>query len=166
MPDPYQAGLALLARRELSTAQVRVRLARQGFGPDAIEAALARLRRAGALDDLRTARALAHRSASVRLHGRRRAVQELQSRGIERSLALNTVEAVYRELDEHDLIERALARRLRGPIDSPAALRRLYQYLVRQGFGGAAAQAALRPHAAPQAFGGDGREGRGRRGGL
>lgn len=163
MPDPYQAGLALLARRELSTAQVRERLARQGFDGDALEAALARLRRAGALDDLRTARALAHRSASVRLHGRRRAVQELQGRGIERSLALYAVEATYRELDEHDLIERALARRLRGPIDSPATLRRLYQYLVRQGFDGAAAQAALRAHAAPQAFGGDGR---GRRGGL
>ena len=163
MPDPYQAGLALLARRELSTAQVRERLARKGFGDDAIEAALARLQRVGALDDLRTARALAHRSANVRLHGRRRAVQELRSRGIERSLALKAVEATYRELDEHDLLERALARRLHGQIDSPAALRRLYQYLVRQGFDGAAAQAALRSHAAPQASGGDER---GRRGGL
>lgn len=162
MPDPYQAGLALLARRELSTAQVRERLARKGFGDDAIEAALARLQRAGALDDLRTARALAHRSASVRLHGRRRAVQELQSRGIERSLALTAVEATYRELDEDDLIERALARRLHGPIDSPAALRRLYQYLVRQGFDGAAAQAALRSHAAPQASDGSERGPRGR----
>lgn len=154
MPDPYPAGLAMLSRRELSTAQVRERLARKGFDRDAIEAALGRLRQAGALDDARTAQALAHRSAHVRLHGRLRAVRELEGRGIGRSLALSAVDAAYREVDEDELIERALARRLRGPIDSPAALRRLYHYLVRQGFDGAAARAALAPHAVAQARGG------------
>ncbi len=152
MPDPYQAGLAMLSRRELSTAQVRERLARKGFDPDAIEDALARLREVRALDDARAAQALAHRS-HVRLHGRLRAVRELEGRGIDRGLALRAVDAAYREVDEGELIARALARRLRGPIETPAALRRLYHYLVRQGFDGAAARAALAPHAAPRAAG-------------
>ena len=148
MPDPYQAGLAMLSRRELSTAQVRERLARRGCDRDAIEAALVRLQQAGALDDARTAQALAHRSAHVRMHGRLRAVRELEARGIDRSLALSAVDAAYRDIDEDKLIERALARRLRGPIESPAALRRLYHYLIRQGFEGAAARAALERRAA------------------
>ena len=151
MPDPYLAGLAMLSRRELSTAQVSERLARKGFDRDAVEAALGRLRQVGALDDSRTAQALAHRSAQVRMHGRLRAVRELEARGIGRSLALSAVDAAYGEVDEDELIERALARRLRGPIETPAALRRLYHYLIRQGFDGAAARAALEPHTAPQA---------------
>ena len=154
MPDPYQAGLAMLSRRELSTAQVRERLARKGFDPDAVEGALARLREVRALDDARTAQALAHRS-HVRMHGRLRAVRELEGRGIDRGLAVRAVDAAYREVDEGELIARALARRLRGPIETPAALRRLYHYLVRQGFDGAAARAALEPHTAPRAAGDD-----------
>ncbi len=155
MPDPYPAGLAMLSRRELSTAQVRERLSRKGFDSAAIEAALGRLRQAGALDDARTAQVLAHRSAHVRLHGRLRALRELEGRGIERDLALSTVDAAYREIDEDELIERALARHLRGPIDSPVALRRLYHRLIRQGFDAAAARAALARHTAPRARGGD-----------
>ena len=147
MPDPYLAGLAMLSRRELSAAQVGERLARKGFDRDAVDAALGRLRQAGALDDARTAQALAHRSAHVRQHGRLRAVRELEARGLDRGLAQSAVDAAYREVDEDALLERALARRLRGPIDSPAALRRLYHYLVRQGFDGAAARAALERHA-------------------
>ena len=153
MPDPYQAGLAMLSRRELCAAQVRERLAHKGFDPDAIEGALGRLRAVRALDDARTAQALAHRSAHVRLHGRLRAVRELEGRGIDRGLALRAVDAAYREVDEGELIARALARRLRGPIETPAALRRLYHYLIRQGFDGAAARAALAPHTAPRAAG-------------
>lgn len=148
MAEAYAAGLAMLARRELSTEQVRERLARKGFGPDQIEAAVERLRRAGALDDERTARLLARRAAHVRMQGRHRALRELQDRGIDRELARRSVDGVYGELDEQDLLEQALARRQRGPLDSPAALRRLYQQLVRQGFDGGAALAAVKRRAA------------------
>ena len=148
MPDPYAAGLAMLARRELPAAQLQQRLARKGFSPDQVAGALDRLRRSGALDDERTAQALARRSAHVRMHGRLRARQEIEGRGIGRELALRAVDAVYGELDEQDLLEQALVRRLRGPLDSRAALRRLHQQLVRQGFDAAAALAALKRHAA------------------
>ena len=77
--------------------------------------------------------------------------RDINVRGIDRGLAQSAVDAAYREIDEDALIERALARRLRGPIDSPAALRRLYHHLVRQGFDGAAARAALAPHTAAAA---------------
>ena len=148
MSDPYDAGLAMLARRELSTAQLRQRLERKGFGPDQATAALGRLQRAGALDDERTALALARRSADVRMHGRLRALREIESRGISRDLAQRAVDAVYGDIDEEALLERVLVRRLHRPLDSRAAQRRLHQQLVRQGFDPAAALSALKRHAA------------------
>lgn len=155
-PDPYLAGLTMLARRELSAAQVRERLERKGFGRDQVEPALRRLRRAGALDDRRAAHALAHRSAHVRMHGRLRAVREIERRGIDRELAASAVDEAYRGIDEDALIARALARRRRGQVESGAERRRLHRYLVRQGFDGAAAAAALRTRtrAAPPGDGG------------
>lgn len=148
MADPYAAGLAMLARRELSTAQVRQRLARKGFDPDQVESAVERLEQAGALDDGRTARLLARRSAHVRTHGRLRALRELQAQGIGPDLARRAVDDVYGELDERDLLEQVLVRRLNGPLDSRAAQRRMYQQLIRRGFDSAAVLAALRRHGA------------------
>ena len=148
MADAYAAGLAMLARRELSTAQVRQRLARKGFGPDEAGDAVERLRRAGALDDDRTARLLARRSAHVRMHGRLRALRDLQRNGIGADLARRAVDAEYGALDEQDMLEQALSRRLDGPLDSRAAQRRMYQQLVRRGFDAAAVLAALRRHGA------------------
>ncbi|MCY4599696.1 MAG: regulatory protein RecX [Acidobacteria bacterium] len=148
MPDPYAAGLAMLARGELSAAQLRLRLERKGFGPDQIADALQRLQRSGALDEERTAQALARRSAHVRMHGRLRALREIEGRGISRALALRAVDAVYGELDEQDLLEQVLSRRLHGPLDSRAALRRVYQHLLRRGFDASAALSALKRHSA------------------
>ena len=148
MAEAYSAGLAMLARRELSAAQVRQRLERKGFAGEQLTAALEKLRQTGALDDLRAAQALARRSAHVRVHGRLRALREIEGRGISRELARQAVDAVYAELDEQALLEQALRRRLNGPLDSRAAQRRLYQQLVRQGFDAAAVMAALRQRGA------------------
>jgi regulatory protein len=141
MPDParaaYAAGLAMLSRRELSEAQIRERLARKEHEPDAIEEAVARLRAAGALDDRRVALSAARAEAVVRSRGRARVLRRLQSLGIPADIADEATREVFEGLDEAALLERALARRLRGPaavIRDPAHFRRLLQQLVRQGF--------------------------------
>ncbi len=154
-PDPYLAGMTMLSRRELSSAQLRDRLQRKDFAPDDIETALRRLQDIGALDDLRTARALAHTAAHIKMRGRFRAIRELQERGIDRALSVRVVDEVYGDLDQHLLLERALARRLKGRIETRGELRRLYQYLIRQGFEAAAARSVLMTRAAPAATGGD-----------
>ena len=138
----------MLARRELSTTQVSERLRRIAFEPEQIEPVLRRLVSEGALDDHRTAVIYAHRAAHVKMQGQRRAARELQRLGIDRRQADAAVVQVYGELDEQVVLERALARRLRGEIHSRAELRRLYQYLLRQGFEGSAAMAALTARAA------------------
>ena len=138
----------MLARRELSTAQVRERLRRKGLTHQEIEPAVRRLRREGALDDRRTAVAYARHAAAVKLRGRRRTLQELERLGLGGTQARAAVDEVFGDLDEQALLERALARRLRGPIRDSAELRRLYQYLVRQGFDGHMAMATLNARAA------------------
>ncbi len=151
MSDParsaYSAGLAMLARRELSEAQIRERLARKEFGPDAIGEAVARLREAKAIDDRRVALSLARTETQVRTRGRGYVLRRLQSIGIAQELAKEAVDEVFGALDESALLERALARRLRGPrarIQDQAQFRRLLNQLVRQGFQPSAVIAALK----------------------
>ena len=55
----YAAALAMLARRELSAAQLHERLLRKAYTPDEAETAVTRLRQERAVDDRRTAAMIA-----------------------------------------------------------------------------------------------------------
>lgn len=143
-PDAYLTGLRLLARRELSSAQLRDRLAKRGCPEPEIAAALARLREEGALDDRRTARAYASTAARVKGRGRLRILRELDALGLDREIARAAADEVFEEIEEAALLQRALAKRLRGPIKDEGQFRRLHQYLTRLGFPPAAIIAALK----------------------
>jgi len=145
--DAYVAGLKLLARRELSEAQVRARLGRRQFDEDEVEAAVARLRREGALDDRRTALACARTEAHLRRHGRLRALRAVEALGIARPVARAAVAEAFADLDEEALLAQAIERRLRrgdAARPTPAVARRLHRYLLAQGFDAARVSAAIR----------------------
>ena len=144
--DAYSTGLALLARRELSAAQVAERLRQRGFEPDVTEAAVHRLREERVLDDRRTATMHARRAAGTFDRGPQRAEQEIVALGIDRTVAGAAVIEVYAEQDTRAVLERSLARRLPegAPISDRKHLGKLYRYLVRQGFDPQMATAALR----------------------
>ena len=135
----------MLARRELSQAQVRERLTRRGHEPGSVDDAIARLTAERAIDDGRLAEAIA-RAEVHRRHGRRKVLQRMEHAGIERSLARQAVARVFAAVDEKALIEAALDRRLRDgrSIEDDAELRRLYRFLVGQGFDGDLAIRALK----------------------
>jgi len=143
-PDAYVAGLRLLARRELSTPQLRARLAAKGCPSEDIDLALDRLRAEGALDDRRMARAFASTAARIKNRGRLRILRELEATGVDRETARAAVDEVLDEVDEAALLERAISKRLRGPIRDEGHFRRMHQYLMRLGFPPAAAVAALK----------------------
>jgi regulatory protein len=132
----YIAGLKMLARRELSERQLRERLARREHPPDAVDAAIARLQETRALDDARVAHALARMEVHIKRHGRMRAQRELERSGVAPSLAQHALDEVFDALDPDALLETALARRLRDgqTIDDDATFRRLYRFLLGQGF--------------------------------
>jgi regulatory protein len=154
MPDParaaYAAGLAMLSRRDLSEAQIRERLARKEHSPAAIEEAVARLRAVRALDDRRVALGAARTEAEVKARGRSRVLRRLQSLGIAADVAQAAADEIFERVDEATLLDRAIARRLRGPsarIQDAAHFRRLLQQLVRQGFSPSLVIRALRARA-------------------
>jgi regulatory protein len=126
----------MLARRELSEAQVRQRLARKGHEPDAIEAAVARLREERAIDDARVASAIARTETSTKRRGRLRVRMQIERAGIARETANVAVDEVFDGIDDDTLIEATLARRLAGreTITDDREFQRLYRYLVAQGF--------------------------------
>jgi regulatory protein len=144
--DAYVTGLKLLARRELSEAQVRTRLVRREFESEEIDAAVARLQEERALDDRRTALACARTEAHVKRHGRRRALRTVEALGINRELARAAVAEVFGDLDEDALIAQALERKLRhgGAIAEAAVARRVHRYLLAQGFDAGRVHAAIR----------------------
>jgi regulatory protein len=142
----YVAGLTLLARRELAEAQLRTRLARRKFDQEDIDSAVVRLRLEGALDDRRTALACARTAVRLRHHGRVRVLRQIEALGIAREVARQAVAEVFTELDEAELLEQALDRRLRrgADLNDPATSRRVHRYLVGQGFDPSAVTGLLR----------------------
>ena len=132
----YVDALKLLGRRELSEAQVRLHLARRGHAPDAIDAAVARLLEERAIDDVRVAEAIARTETGVRKRGKLRVRRAIESAGIAAAIAKRAVEDVFGDIDGDDLLEAALAKRLRrgARISDDREFNRLYRYLVGQGF--------------------------------
>ena len=142
----YVDGLRMLGRRELSEAQVRQRLARRGHEPDAVDAAVERLLAERAIDDARVAEAIAHAETAVHGRGKLRVRRQLEQAGITPATARHAIDEVFDALDDAALLEAALARRLRDRVAGEAEFRRLFRYLVGQGFEPDDVMTALRKH--------------------
>jgi regulatory protein len=135
LADAYLDGLRLLARRELSEAQLRLRLTRRAHSDDDVNGALARLRAEGALDDNRTAAAIAHTAVRVGRFGPRRVRRAVEAAGIPGDVAEHAVRAALEGVDAVAVVEAALDRGLRGhhgAIDDRIAAR-LYRRLLAHG---------------------------------
>jgi regulatory protein len=135
--DAYTAALTMLSARELSESQVRARLKRREIDADDIDAAIAKLKSDRTLDDRRVARAIARMESAIRHRGRARVIQKIRQAGIDSDTAEDAVREVFEEVNEDDLLDRALQRRLRG--QSPADLddkgrARIVRGLAAQGF--------------------------------
>jgi regulatory protein len=148
MESAYDVGLRMLARRELSTSQLRARLLEREHSSADVDAAIEQLKESGALDDARVARAYAETALKVKGRGRLRIQRELNEMGIPREVAAAALADTFGEIDERGLIAKAINKKLRGKrkVDTPAEYARLYQFLMRQGFSPAAVSAALRSH--------------------
>jgi regulatory protein len=142
----YVAGLTMLARRELSEKMLRQRLKKRGYDDEAVDEAIQRLKADRALDDTRFANALARQEISTKRHGRLRAQRQIEAAGIPAGLAREALEEALSVVDQDALLESALSRRLRGDatIEDDAHFRRLYRFLIGQGFDSDRALKALK----------------------
>ena len=126
----------MLARRELSEAQVRERLVRKGFDADAIDTAVARLKEARTIDDTRVAAAIARLETGIRKRGLLRVRQRLAAARIGGAIVDATLEDIAGQIDLDAMLAQALERRLRGreTIADEREMARLYRQLTAQGF--------------------------------
>ena len=137
----------MLARRPLTVAEVRTRLAAKQFDDTAIELAVDELLDEALLDDADLAYQYIVVRAERMLHGEQRLVRDLVARGVENA----TAEAAWRraleegEVDDEALLRRAVERRLsRERQFDDGARRRVYNALLRAGFAPSEIGAELR----------------------
>jgi regulatory protein len=134
-----ETAIRLLARRARSTNDLRARLRRQHFPPQAIENTVAELSHSGLLDDADFARAFLQARLRGSPKGRSALYAELRARGVDADTAETALRAIYdeepaRNLDL-DLARRAAARFVRKPNEEPRRARqRLHNFLARRRF--------------------------------
>jgi regulatory protein len=135
--DAYITALTMLSARELSEAQLRTRLKRRELDAAEIDAAIARLKADRTLNDGRVALAIARMESAIKHRGRSRVLQKIRQAGIDDDTAQHAVRAVFEEVDEDAMLDRAFERRLRGkaPTDLDDKGRaKMIRGLVAQGF--------------------------------
>lgn len=132
-----QRAVKLLAAKPRSVAELRERLLEKEWtNEEAVEAALARLKEYGYLDDERFAHGFASYRVRQKPVGRGRLARDLQMKKVPRETADAALDLVYEETPEEELIARAIEKRirLRGRPSTRQETKSLYELLLRLGF--------------------------------
>jgi regulatory protein len=134
----FQRAAKLLAARQRSVAELRERLlAGRGATKTNVEEVIARLREYGYLDDAKFAQSYASLRLRERPLGRRRLERDLFIKKVDKQTAGTALDEIFEATPEAELIDRAIAKRvrLRGKPKSRADAKKLFDHLLRQGFG-------------------------------
>jgi regulatory protein len=126
----------MLARRPYSIAEMRRALEKRYPESDQVQAAIARLRELGYLDDRKFAEQYAYSLAQNRAFGPHRLRRELKAKLVNYPDIELAIERVYQDTPAQSLLEQALAKKLRT-IRLPLTRTRFHslcQSLLRLGF--------------------------------
>src|SRR5437868_838660 len=133
----FDRAVKLLAAKPRSVAELRERLLRRKGTPEAVvETVISRLKEYGYLDDERFAFGYASFKVKQRPLGRRRLARDLKFKKVASEVANEALELVYTETPEEQLIDKAIAKRLRlrGRPKNRIEAKSLFEHLLRQGF--------------------------------
>jgi len=130
-----EAALTFVAYRPRSEREVRDRLRRREFRPDAIDYAIEKMRGWNYLDDRAFAEFWVENRTEHSPRGRRALQSELQAKGIDRAVVGDVLEAT--DLHEADSALELARKRLRSlsNLDEATQKRRLGAFLGRRGYG-------------------------------
>ncbi len=134
----FQRAAKLLAAKQRSIEELRERLLdSRGATTAIVDEVIARLREYGYLDDAKFAQSYASLRVRERPIGRRRLERDLSLKKIDKQTAGSALDEVFETTPEAELIERAIAKRirLRGKPKTRADAKKLFDHLLRQGFG-------------------------------
>lgn len=133
----FARAAKLLAAKPRSIAELRERLLeRRSASKDVVNEVIDRLREYGYLDDAKFAQSYASLRLRERPVGRRRLQRDLWLKKVDKQTADAALDEVFEVTPEEDLIDRAIAKRirLRGKPKTREDAKRLFDHLLRQGF--------------------------------
>ena len=133
----FERAIKLLAAKPRSVAELRERLLRgKGANEAVVNTVISRLQEYGYLDDERFAFSYASLKVKQRPVGRRRLERDLKFKKVDTEVANEALELVYAETSEEQLIDQAIAKRLRirGRPKNRDEAKKLFDHLLRQGF--------------------------------
>lgn len=136
------AALALLSRRDYTTAELRHKLQDKDYEPEAIDRVLEDLQRRGLIDDGRVAAAHVRTAAHVKRRGRVRIARELTARGLDRDAVESAMKALD-PADEFSTIRRILLIKRWPARPSLKERQKMFRHLIGRGFTADAISRAL-----------------------
>src|SRR5260370_12183526 len=146
----WDFAVKTLAARAHSTGELRRKLTGKAERAGDVEDAIARLREYGYLNDSRFAENFAGAKLENHGVGKSRVLRDLRERRVSPALAQRTVDRVYKEVDEQELISSFIRRKVRTKeplpeaLEDPKILASAYRKLIRAGFGPANVIRALK----------------------
>ncbi len=132
-----ERALKLLSFKPRSVTELRERLREKEWAEEsAVERVIARLQELGYLNDEQFAASYANARLTVKPLGRTRLRRDLQRKKLSPQTVENALTDAYTEHSEEELIDRAVAKRVRlkGTPQTPEAAKKLFDYLLRRGF--------------------------------
>ena len=147
----WEYAVRVLGARACSSGEMRVKLRARAELLGDVDAVLARLKDAGYLNDRQFAESFASTRLETRRLGRMRVLHDLRARRVAPAVADQTVDRLYRDVDESDLIEDYLRRKLRIEerpelLHDDKALAATFRRLLRAGFRRSTAIEVLKKH--------------------
>ncbi len=131
-------AVRLLAAKQRSVRELRERLLEKLWTDETIvDAVIVKLKEYKYLDDQQYARDLALSKLRQKPQGRRRLQQTMSQKKLDKEIIESAVAAAFERLPEENLIESAIAKRLRlkGNPKTREDKKKFYDHLLRQGFG-------------------------------
>ena len=131
-------AVKLLAAKPRSVRELRERLLEKLWtDEDIVDAVLEKLKEYKYLDDEQYARDLAVSKLRQKPQGKRRLQQTMSQKKLEKDVVETAIAEAFETLPENELIDQAIARRLRlkGRPETRQDTKKFYDHLLRQGFG-------------------------------
>jgi regulatory protein len=133
----FERAIKLLTARPRSVGELRERLLKlKDTNEEIVEAVIGRLREYGYLNDERFAFSYASYRVKQKPVGRRRLERDLKFKKVDSGVANEALDMVFCETPEEQLIDEAIAKRLRirGKPKTRLEAKSLFDHLLRQGF--------------------------------
>lgn len=133
----FDRAVNLLTYKPRSVAELRARLLEKDWASEEIvEEVIEKLKFYGYLNDETFAKSFAESQIRQKPVGKRILKQKLAMKKLDKETVNDALEQVLEEMPEEEIIERAVAKRLRlkGKPETREDAKKFYDYLLRQGF--------------------------------